>query len=175
MSAYTNHTKTISAKRNSGQNSTITERDRRTLRRIVSKNHATIAAQMIAELNIHLEDPVSTKLSDVNFTNPTSTAGMQLLNLCLLKVILRCVNDGVTTIKPGHQTTGIACVIWSVESSFTLLPTTVRKSLRLENIQGSLQYGMPGSNSETRGRFCDGLGGNIVVFCWSHYYPSWPN
>jgi hypothetical protein len=28
------------------------------------------------------------------------------------------------TIKPGHQTTGNACVIWSDESSFTLFPTS---------------------------------------------------
>jgi hypothetical protein len=41
MSAYTNRGKTTSAKRNSGQNSTLTERDHHTLRRIVSKNHAT--------------------------------------------------------------------------------------------------------------------------------------
>jgi hypothetical protein len=37
------------------------------------------------------------------------------------------------------------------------------KSLRLGNTQGSLQSGMPGSNSETRGMFYDGLGSNIVV------------
>jgi hypothetical protein len=37
-SAYTNHGKTISEKRNSGQKLTLTERGR-TLRRIVSKNH----------------------------------------------------------------------------------------------------------------------------------------
>jgi hypothetical protein len=36
-------------------------------------------------------------------------------------------------------------------------------NLRLENTQGSLQSGMPGSSSETRGKFCDGLGSNIVV------------
>jgi transposase len=35
MSAYTNHGKATSAKRNSGRKSTLTERDRRTLRRIV--------------------------------------------------------------------------------------------------------------------------------------------
>jgi hypothetical protein len=35
----------------------MTERDRRTLRRTVSKNHRTTAA----ELNIYGEDPVSTK------------------------------------------------------------------------------------------------------------------
>jgi hypothetical protein len=35
--------------------------------------------------------------------------------------------------------------------------------LCLENTQGSLQSGIPGSNGETRGRFCDGFGSNIVV------------
>jgi hypothetical protein len=34
---------------------------------------------------------------------------------------------------------------------------------------------MPDSNSKTQGRLCDGLGSNIVVFCWSHYYTSWPH
>jgi transposase len=60
-SSYVNHRKTSSTKRNNGRKSTLTERDRRTLRRIVSKNHTTNAAQVAAELNIHLEDPVSTK------------------------------------------------------------------------------------------------------------------
>jgi hypothetical protein len=40
--------------------------------------------------------------------------------------MLRCVNDGVTTIKPGHQATGKAHVISSDESSFTLFPTSGR-------------------------------------------------
>jgi hypothetical protein len=78
----------------------VGERDRRTLR-TVSRNYRTTATQ----LNIHLEDPDSTKLSDVSFTNPKFKVGLQLLNLCLLKVILRCVYDGVTVIKPGRQTT----------------------------------------------------------------------
>jgi hypothetical protein len=60
------------------------------------------------------------KLSDVSFTNSTSTVGLKLLNSLLLKVMLRSVNDGVETIKPGHQTAGNALVIWSDESSFTL-------------------------------------------------------
>jgi transposase len=51
MSAYTNRGKTTSAKRNSGRNSTLTERDRRTLRRIVSKNHTTTAAQVTGQQN----------------------------------------------------------------------------------------------------------------------------
>jgi hypothetical protein len=58
--AYTNHGKT-SAKRNSGLKSKLTERDHHALGTIVLKNHRTTAAQVTAELNIHLEDTVSTK------------------------------------------------------------------------------------------------------------------
>jgi transposase len=46
VSAYTNHGKTISEKRNSGRKSALTERERRTLRRIVSKNYRTTAAHV---------------------------------------------------------------------------------------------------------------------------------
>ena len=64
---------------------------------------------MTAELNIHLEVPVCTKtVSTLSFTNPTSTVALQLLNLWLLKVMFRCVNDDVTTINPGNQITGNA-------------------------------------------------------------------
>jgi hypothetical protein len=51
---------------------------------------------------------------------------VQSLNLWLLKVTLRCINDDVTTIEPGHQTTGNVRVIWPDESSFTLFPTSGR-------------------------------------------------
>jgi hypothetical protein len=63
MSAYTNHGKTTPAKRNSGRKSTLTERDRRTLRRNVSKNHKPTATtgDRTAGLSIHLEDLVFTK------------------------------------------------------------------------------------------------------------------
>jgi transposase len=50
-SAYANHGKITSAKRNNGRESTLTERDRRTLRRIVSKNHSTTAAQATGQQN----------------------------------------------------------------------------------------------------------------------------
>jgi transposase len=53
MPPYTNHWKTTSAKTNSGRKSTMTERDRRTLRRIISKNHRSTAAQVTAELNMY--------------------------------------------------------------------------------------------------------------------------
>jgi transposase len=41
--AYTNHGKTSSAWRNSGQKPKLSERDHRTLKRIVSKKHRTSA------------------------------------------------------------------------------------------------------------------------------------
>jgi transposase len=49
MSAYTDHGKTASAKRNSGRKSTLTERYSHKLRKIVSKNHSA-AAQVTQEL-----------------------------------------------------------------------------------------------------------------------------
>jgi IS30 family transposase len=61
MSVNMNHGKITSTKRNSGQKSTLTERDHHILRRISLKNHRTSAAQVTAERNIHLGDPVSTK------------------------------------------------------------------------------------------------------------------
>jgi hypothetical protein len=40
--------------------------------------------------------------------------------------MLRRINDGVTTIKPGHQTNGNACMICQMSSSFTLFLTSGR-------------------------------------------------
>jgi hypothetical protein len=58
MSKYRDHEKTASAKRNSGRKSTLTERDRSTLRRVFpKKNHRDTAAQVSAELIIRFEDP----------------------------------------------------------------------------------------------------------------------
>jgi hypothetical protein len=64
--------------------------------------------------------------------------------------------------KFGYQTSGNAGVIWSDEPSFNAFPY-IRRSLSLENTEGSLQSGLPGYKSKTRGRFCDGLGSNIMV------------
>jgi hypothetical protein len=41
-----------------------------------------------------------------------------------MKVMLRCINDGVMIIKPGHQTLGNALMILLGELSFTLFPTS---------------------------------------------------
>jgi hypothetical protein len=71
------------------------------LRKQLSKNHRSAAAEVAAELSIHLEDPVSTKKSDESFTNLTSTVELQLLNICLLKTSLKGEKDRVIIIKPG--------------------------------------------------------------------------
>jgi hypothetical protein len=52
-----------------------------------------------------------------------STVGLQQINLRLLKVMLRGVNDGFTAIRPGHQTTGNA---WYDQMSFKLFLTSGR-------------------------------------------------
>jgi predicted transcriptional regulator len=65
LSAYTNHDKTTSARRNSGRKLTLTERDRRIFRRIVSKNHTTTAAQRQQSLIFILKTLFPQKLSDV--------------------------------------------------------------------------------------------------------------
>ena len=61
MTACTKHGKTSSVKRNSGRNPKLTNRDRRTLKRIVARQHKTTAAKVTAELNTHLSNTVSTK------------------------------------------------------------------------------------------------------------------
>jgi len=71
MTAYTNHGKTSSAERKSGRKPIQSERDRRIMKWIVSKNHST-AANVKAELDIHLEGPVSTKKN-----NPTRASHVQ--------------------------------------------------------------------------------------------------
>jgi len=48
---------------------------------IVSTNQRTIAEKVTAEIIINLVDPVSTKTLDGCFTNPTSKAELQLLNI----------------------------------------------------------------------------------------------
>jgi hypothetical protein len=90
----------------------------------------------------------------------TSMVGL-LLNLWLLKVMLRCVNDCV-----NHKT-------WTADNwkrvqdmvRWVILHADpyIRKSLCLENTHGSQQSGMPSSNSETRGRLYHDLGSSIVV------------
>jgi hypothetical protein len=71
------------------------------LRSVVSKNHRTTAAQVTAELNIRLEDPVSTKtiLHKLHKSNIHGRAAIAKLVITESNAQMR--KDGVTTIKPG--------------------------------------------------------------------------
>jgi hypothetical protein len=85
-----------------------------------SQNYCN-TGERTAKLNIHLEEPVSTKQSNIHgraaIAKPLTTES----NAQMPKRWCH-----VTTIKPGHQTTGNAPVIWSDESSYTLFPTSGR-------------------------------------------------
>jgi hypothetical protein len=59
----------------------LSERYCLALKRIVSKNHRTTAANVTVELGVHLEDPVSTKAVDESFTNPITMIELQLPKL----------------------------------------------------------------------------------------------
>jgi hypothetical protein len=77
------------------------------LRRTVLKNYIITAAQVIAELSIHLEDPVSTK----NVPHELHRSSIHSRATIAQPLITesnaqRWVNDGVMPIRSGHQTTG---------------------------------------------------------------------
>jgi hypothetical protein len=78
----------------------LTKRDCHTLRRIVSKSDRTTAQCRWQQNWIFIWKTLfPQKLSDVSFINPTSMLGLQLQNLWLLKLMLRCLNNDVTTIN----------------------------------------------------------------------------
>ena len=61
MTVFKKEGKTSSAKQNSGRKRKLSERDRRALNRIVRVDRKTTAPKITAELNEHLQNPVSTK------------------------------------------------------------------------------------------------------------------
>ena len=108
MTTYTDHGKTSSAESSCGRTPKLSERDRRTLQRIVSKtDHRTAAAKVTTELSIHLRILFVHKQSDQSFTNPTAT--------------IKGEKDGVT-IKPGCLVIGN--VTWSGGLLFTFYPAS---------------------------------------------------
>jgi hypothetical protein len=146
-----------SAKRNGEQKSTLTERDRRTLRRVVWKNQNYCSRTEYSSWRPYFHG--------VSFTNPTSRVGLQLRNLWLLKecshqLRKRWCHDHKTWTSDNWKRAR-DMVRWAVLHAVPY----IRNSLCLENTQGNLQSGMPGSNSKTQRWFCDGLGSSIAVQC----------
>jgi len=84
MTAYTNHGKTSSTKRNGGRKPELNERDRLTLKRIVSKILELPQQRWQQNSVFILKTLFLQKESDDSFTNPTSVVQLRLLNLWLL-------------------------------------------------------------------------------------------
>jgi hypothetical protein len=103
---------------------------------------------------------------DKSVTDPTSTIAYAATVKPLM--ITECLQDGVTTIKPGHQKTGNTHVIWSGESSFTVFPAS--RGVYIWRTP-SPQCLAPRLKHET-GVLCGSLGSNVVPCRWSHCYPS---
>jgi hypothetical protein len=113
------------------------------------------------------------KLFPVSFKIKTCKTGLQLLNFWLEEGMLRCANDGVTTMIPRHQTTGNERVLWSDKSSFTLFPTsggiyvwrTPKEAYNPECLVRFKQW--------NTGQYCGCSCSNVVLLCSYHYNPPW--
>jgi hypothetical protein len=136
--------------------SSYTEKD------FFSRNHRTTATQATAELNIHPEYPVSIKTLRQEFhktnINGRTAIAKPVVTESNAQMRKRWCHDHKTWTS-GNWKRASDMVRWVILHAVPY----IRKNLRLENTQGSLQSGMSGSNSKTRGRFCDGLSSNIVV------------
>jgi len=122
MTEYANHGTTSTAKRNSGWKPRLSERDCHTLKTTVSKNHRTTASNVQAELNIHFEDPVSTKTVHQQlhkFTIHSTAATATLLITENAKSWKRWCDDHNTWTSDVWK-----YVVGSDKSSFTLFPTS---------------------------------------------------
>jgi hypothetical protein len=84
----------------------LTEKICRILKRILSKNRTTAAAQVIAEPNIYLEDPVSTKTVQREFHKSNFHGRAAIAKPLIMEnnAQMRKRWCLVMTIKPGHQT-----------------------------------------------------------------------
>jgi len=125
MTTYTNHGNTSSAKRKRGRKPKLSKRDRRTLKRTVSKKSHTNAAKVTWELKIHLEDPVSTKIvrRELHKSNIHNRAAIvtPLTTENNAKRRKRWCDDHKTWTSVDWK-----YVIWSDEMFFTLFPTSGR-------------------------------------------------
>jgi hypothetical protein len=130
MWTYTDLENTMLAKRNSGQNLTLTEKRSSYLEKDCFEKSQKYCSRgdRTAELNIHSEDPVSTKTVRYELHKSNIHGSAAIAKPPLIKNNSRMCKRWcpVTAMKPGHQTTGKAHVIWSDESSFTLFPTSRR-------------------------------------------------
>jgi hypothetical protein len=77
--------------------------------------------------------------------------------------MLRSINSGVTTIKPGHQTTGNVHVTCQTSRLSHCSLHQEEFIFGEEPSKPTIRNVWLSSNSEIRGRLCDALGSNIMV------------
>jgi hypothetical protein len=85
---------------------------------------------VIAERNIHLEDPVSTKTVQRELHKYNTHGWAATAKPLITESNAQMRKRWCHTMKHGHQTTGNPRVIWSDESSFKLSPTLGRAYVR---------------------------------------------
>ncbi|GFT21461.1 transposable element Tc1 transposase [Trichonephila clavipes] len=116
------HGKTSSIKYNSGRNEKLSEKDRRVLKSIVISKNPTTAAKVTAELNQHLDSPVSmiTVRRHLHKQNIYGRAAIpkQLVTDVNAKRCLQWCHTHKT-----WSTDKWKKVIWFDKSSFTFFPT----------------------------------------------------
>lgn len=123
--AYRKSGKTSSAKSQRGRKCVLGDRDRRSLKRIVTKNKKTTAAKVTAELNVGLTNPVSTKTIRREL-HKQGISGRAAIPKPLISDANACKRK---TWCRSHKTWTMEqwkTVIWSDESCFTLFPTSGR-------------------------------------------------
>lgn len=125
MSAYHQEGRTTSNRINCGRKRKLSERDVRVLTRIVSKKHKTTAAQITAELNVHLNSPVSTKtvrreLHRVNIHGRAAIAKPLVPRANAKRRFQWCKE------RKSWDVDNVKHVLFSDESAFTVFPTSGR-------------------------------------------------
>lgn len=125
MSAYHQEGRTTSNRINCGRKRKLSERDVRVLARIVSKKHKTTAAQITAELNVHLNSPVSTRtvrreLHRVNIHGRAAIAKPLVTRANAKRRFQWCKE------RKSWAVDNVKHVLFSDESTFTVFPTSGR-------------------------------------------------
>jgi hypothetical protein len=146
----------------------LTERDCCALKRTVSKNHRTTAAQVTSEMNVHLEDLVSTKTvqHELHKSNIHGRAATTKPLITESNAQMRerwCHNHKTWTSDNWKPTCD------TVESVVLHTVSYIRKSLHLENTQGRLQSRMPGLVPTVKHG-----GGFLMVWAAILWYPVGP-
>jgi len=123
--AYKIHGKASSAARNSDRKPKLSEKDRRPLKRIVSKNHRTTAAEVTAELDSQIEDTDCIKTArrelHKSYIHGTAAFAKPLITEYRAEKRKRWCDDDkkLDSDEWNH-------VPWSDESSFMLFPISGR-------------------------------------------------